>query len=138
MKDLTTVEYADSYIYSKLNAETWTSADLITKTALIREASLQIYSIQGFKFNSDVIEALKEIPEDLQQACCEVALTISQLGADNPHIINQNLGIKSISFGQDSASYDETVNNAIMPSYIFNAYARAILNKYIIKGFKYV
>jgi hypothetical protein len=138
MKDLTTTDYANCYMNKKLNTESWVGLDLTTREALIHEASLLIYGIHGFKFNSDVIELLTEIPDDLQQACCEVALSLSKQDVSNPHVINQNLGIKSISFGQDSASYDENANNAIMPAYLFSPYAQFILNKYIVKGFKYV
>lgn len=138
MKALTTVEFANAYLNKKINADSWKETDTETKEALLYEATILIYSIQGFKYEPKIIELLSEIPNDLQQACCEVALNLSKSDIENPHIINQNLGIKSISFGQDSASYDENANNAIMPAYIFNTYAQSILNKYIIKGFKYV
>ena len=139
MKVLTTIDFADAYISKKLHPNFWVDLDEQTREALLYEASILIYAIQGFKFTPELIELLAEIPIDLQQACCEVAFALSKDGEEvNPHIVNQNLGIKSISFGQDSASYDENANNALMPAYIFNSYAQSILNKYIIKGFKYV
>lgn len=138
MKLLTTIDFADTYISKKLHPNSWVDLDEQTREALLYEATILIYAIQGFKFTPELIELLAEIPNDLQQACCEVAFALSKEGEENPHIINQNLGIKSISFGQDSASYDENANSALMPAYIFNSYAQSILNKYIIKGFKYV
>lgn len=138
MKALTTVDYADKHIAKKLNNDSWMELDLTARDSLLYEATLLIYAIQGFKYKPEVMELLTAIPDDLQQACCEVAFALSKSDSDNPHVINQNLGIKSISFGQDSASYDENANNALMPAYIFNSYAQSILNKYIIKGFKYV
>lgn len=138
MKALTTVDYADKHIAKKLNNDSWVELDLTARDSLLYEATLLIYAIQGFKYKPEVMELLTAIPDDIQQACCEVAFALSKTDLDNPHIINQNLGIKSISFGQDSASYDENANNALMPAYIFNSYAQSILNKYIIKGYKYV
>ena len=138
MKALTTIDFANSYINKKLNSKYWVDIDLTKREALLYEATILIYSIQGFKFKPEVIELLPSVPIDLQQACCEVALALCSSDSENPHIINQDLGIKSISFGQDSVSYDENAQNALLPSYIFNSYAQSILNKYIIKGFKYV
>lgn len=138
MNALTTMDYANAYIAKKINAEEWNNASESLKEALLFEATTTIYSIQGFKFTPEVIELLTAVPDDLQQACCEVALALSKIDTENPHIINQKLGIKSISFGQDSASYDEKTCGSLMPSYIFSSYAQSILNKYILKGFKYV
>ena len=138
MKPLTTLEYANTYFQTKLSAEAWETASEETKTKLLTEATRRIYAIQGFKYNPEVVELLTTVPDDLQMACCEVALTLASEDTNNPHIINQNLGIKSISFGQDSASYDESAKDAVMPAYIFNSYAQSILNRYILKGFKYV
>lgn len=138
MKSFTSITYADLYISNKLNNASWLEADLQTKNALLYEATVRIYAIQGFKYTPELVELLVEVPDDLQQACCEVALALSRLDSNNPHIDNQNLGIKSISFGQDSVSYDKNIENELMPNYIFSPYAQSILNKYIFKGFKYV
>lgn len=138
MKSFTSIKYADLYISNKLNNTSWLEADLQTKNALLSEATARIYAIQGFKYTPELVELLVEVPDDLQQACCEVALALSRLDSNNPHIDNQNLGIKSISFGQDSVSYDKNIENELMPNYIFSPYAQSILNKYIFKGFKYV
>ena len=99
MKLLTTIDFADTYISKKLHPNSWVDLDEQTREALLYEASILIYAIQGFKFTPELIALLAEIPNDLQQACCEVAFALSKEGEENPHIINQNLGIKSISFG---------------------------------------
>ena len=138
MKSLTNIAYAELYISKKLNNTSWLEADLQTQNALLHEATARIYAIQGVKYTPELVELLTEVPDDLQQACCEVALSLSRLDSNNPHIDNQNLGIKSISFGQDSVSYDKNIENELMPNYIFSPYAQSILNKYIFKGFKYV
>jgi hypothetical protein len=138
MKPLTTIDYADKYINTKLNAEVWQEMDIAKRENVLIEATRRIYAIHGFKYTPEVIELLSVIPDDLQQACCEVALALTNVNENDPHVINQSLGIKSISFGQDSASYDENAYNACMPNYLFNQYAQSILNKYILKGCKYV
>lgn len=136
MKALTTVEFVDTYSLTKLNSESWRKLDTLERECLIQEASRHIYAIPGFKFTPEVMEVLTAIPDDLQQACAEVALKILEVGQDNPHVVNQSMGITSISFGNDSVSYDSTRANGVTA--MFSDYANSILNKYIIKGFKYV
>lgn len=139
MQTLTTIEYADNYFLSKIGTDAWLNSDIETHEKLLIEASRRIYALQGFKYTPELIGLLSEIPEDLQQACCEVALNLAEnLNNENPHIVNKRLGITSISFGNDSVSYAESNNNNGFDGAIFNNYAQSILNKYIIKGFRYV
>ena len=138
MLPLTTLDFANEYFLSKLDAENWGNLEDTTRKKLLIEASRRIYSIQGFKYTSEVVELLSAIPNDLQQACCEVAFSLLEYDSTNPHIINQRLGISSISFGNDSATYNNQVQTGMMSPTIFNDYAQALLDKYIIKGFKYV
>lgn len=138
MNSLTTLEYANKYVSTKLNDEAWAESEDFLKEKLLLEATRLIYALQGFKYTPELVEALTAIPDDLQQACCEVAFSLLNTNTENPHIVNQKLNIKSISFGNDSVSYGETSSVTGLNSPIFNDYAQAILNKYIIKGFKYV
>lgn len=140
MQALTTVEYADKYFLTKPNAEAWEELTEVEKQRLLFEATRRIYAIVGFKYTPEVIELLTVIPDDLQQACCEVCLNLAQSGGDNVHEINQKLGITSISFGKDSASYDKSLKTSTLglDNSVFSDYAQSILNKYIIKGFNYV
>lgn len=138
MKALTTVDFADRYIATKMETEKWVTLNESEREKFLIEATRRIYAIQGFKYTPEVIELLSAMPDDLQQACCEVALALVNISEKDPHIINMSLGIKSISFGQDSVSYDEKSYNVPMPAHLFNSYAQSILNRYIIKGFKYV
>lgn len=140
MQPLTTVEYANKYFLTKLNSEDWENLNETDKNRALCEATRRIYTIQGFKYTPEVIELLTAIPDDLQQACCEVALNLSKISTENPHLINQNLGIKSISFGNDSVSYDDNAKTSSLglDNSVFTVYAQSILNKYIIKAFPYV
>lgn len=138
MRPLTTLDFANEYFLTKLDAEKWQGLENITRERLLFEATRRIYAIQGFKYTPEVIELLTAIPDDLQQACCEVALSLLEYDSTNPHIINQRLGIGSISFGNDRVTYNNQGQTGIMPPAIFNDYAQALLDKYIIKGFKYV
>lgn len=138
MQTLTTLEYAEKYIETKLNNDSWLALTETDKNKLLLEATRRIYAIEGFKYTPEVIELLTVIPDDLQQVCCEVALALTKIDENDPHVVNMALGITSISFGQDSASYSDSTSAQVMPAYIFNDYARSILNKYILKGCKYV
>lgn len=140
MQALTTIEYANKYFLTKPNAAAWQDLSEEDKQKQLYEATRRIYAIQGFKYTPEVIELLTVIPDDLQQACCEVSLNLIEYGSDNVHAINQKMGIKSISFGEDSASYDDTIKTSSLgfDNAIFSDYAQSILNKYIIKAYRYV
>ena len=141
MQTLTSIEYANSYFQTKPNVDLWFDLEENKKISYLTEATRRIYAINGFKYSPEVLELLTVIPDDLQQACCEVALNlISVADNSNPHVINQSLGISSISFGNDSASYDNTLKTSSLgfDNSVFSPYAQSILDKYIIKGYKYV
>lgn len=141
MQALTTIEYANAYFETKPNAEAWKNLTENEKNTQLMEATRRIYAVNGFKYTSDVLEALVTIPDDLQQACCEVVYNlISVADNSNPHLVNQKLGISSISFGNDSVSYDNMLKTSALglDNTIFSEYAQSILDKYIIKGYKYV
>lgn len=140
MQALTTIEYADKYFKTKLDSENWDELAEPDKQKLLYEATRRIYAIQGFKYTPEVIELLTAIPDDLQQACCEVSLKLTSIDSNDVHIINQNMGIKSISFGNDSASYDNSVKTSSLgfDNAVFSDYAQSLLNKYILKGVPYV
>lgn len=141
MQTLTSIEYANIYFETKLGSDCWVDLTEYDKTKYLTEATRRIYAINGFKYTPEVLELLTAIPDDLQQACCEVALNlISVADSSNPHIINQSLGISSISFGKDSVRYDNTLKTSALgfDNSVFSQYAQSILDKYIIKGYKYV
>ena len=141
MQALTTVEYADKYFLTKPNAEAWEGLTEVDKQRLLFEATRRIYAIVGFKYTPEVIELLSAIPDDLQQACCEVCFNLVESNnGNNVHETNQKMGIASISFGKDSVSYDKSIKTSVLglDNSIFSDYAQSILNKYIIKGFNYV
>ena len=137
MNTLANVEYADNYANTKLNTNQWFELDIITKEKALFEATRKIYAIQGFKYTPEIIAVLTEIPDDLRQACCEVAIELAKTNDTDPHEINKRLGITSISFGSDSVSYDGKINSGLFDAY-FNENAKSILNKYIVKAFRYV
>lgn len=138
MQVLTTVEYANEYFLTKPDATEWTSLVATMKVKWIYEASRQIYAIPCIEV-PEIAEGA-EIPDDLQQACCEVVLSLLTSGNDsNPHMINKKLGIASISFGKDSVSYGDSAVSALgLDNAIFSDYAQSLLNKYIRKAYRYV
>ena len=140
MQALTTLEYANEYFLTKPNAEAWENLSEGDKQKQLYESTRRIYAIPGFKYSPEITELLTVIPDDLQQACCEVCLNLIDLSSDNVHSINKKLGIKSISFGKDSVSYDDTTKTSDygLDLTIFSEYAQSLLNKYIIKAVPYV
>lgn len=143
MQALTTIEYADAYFESKLNTESWDKADESTKNKLLCEATRRIYSIQGFAYTPQAIELLTAVPDDLQQACCEIALNLSSdfAGEAQTHVNNRKLGISSYSYNSESVSYSSTAGSDVdtgIDSVIFSDYALSLLNKYIQKSCRYI
>lgn len=140
MRALTNTTYANEYFLTKPDAQSWATLDETDKPKYLMEATRQIYAISGFKFTPEVIELLDAVPDDLQQACCEVVLGLLTTGdSSNPHIINKKLGISSISFGRDSVSYGNSATSNIgLDNSIFSEYAQSILSKYIIRAYPYV
>ena len=139
MQVLTTVEYANTYMETKPNATEWTSLTAEMKAKWLTEASRQIYSIPCIILPEFV--AGDVIPDDLQEACCEVVLGLLTSGSDssNPHMINKKLGISSISFGKDSVSYGDSSTSIIgLDSAIFSDYAESLLSKYMQRAYRYV
>lgn len=138
MEALTTISFADNYFKTKPNSQQWNDLTNDDKVIWLTEATRFVYSLQGFKYTPEVIELISVIPDDLQQACCEVTLGLMKYGADNVHTINQKLGITSISFGADSVSYSNNVVFDGLNNVVLSEYAQSILNKYIHKGVRYV
>lgn len=135
MQALTTIDYADEYFESKPNVEKWDEVAYTSGEKWIAEASRRIYAITGIN-----IPQFDVVPDDLQQACCEVIYGLLNFGDEtNPHNINKKLGISSISFGNDSASYkDDTTSDSGVDNAVFSDYAQSILSKYIRKAYPYV
>jgi len=137
MQTFASVEYANNYMLTKPNKAKWEALLKEEKEAYLLEATRKIYAIKGFKFTPEIISFLAQIPDDLAQASCEVALNLIEIGSNNPHLINQQMGITSLSFGNDSVSYGDNSNNGYFSS-LFSEYAISLLDKYVIKAFRYV
>lgn len=138
MQVLTTVEYANEYFTTKPDATEWTALVATMKAKWLAEASRQIYAIPCIEI--PVFELGEEIPDDLQQACCEVILSLLTSGNDtNPHMVNKKMGIASISFGKDSVSYSDNSSSALgLDGAIFSDYAQSLLSKYMRRAYRYV
>lgn len=137
MQAFASVKYANNYMLTKPNKAKWEALLEDEKEAYLLEATRKIYAIKGFKFTPEIVSILAEIPDDLAQANCEVALNLIEIGNNNPHLINQQMGITSLSFGNDSVSYSENLNNGYFSS-LFSGYAISLLDKYVVKAFRYV
>jgi len=139
MQPLTTIGYADSYFSTKLNVDYWTDSDDDTKKKLLYEATRRIYAVQGFKLTPEQVENMEAVPDDLQQACCEVVTVAADTEA-NTHLQNQKLGIASYSYNSESVSYNNnSTSSSSTDDYdLFSDYAKSLLNKYIQKAYRAV
>ncbi len=139
MQVLTSVEYANTYMATKPDASEWDSLVAIMKAKWVTEASRQIYAIPCIELPEFALG--ETIPDDLQQACCEVILCLLTSGnaSTNPHVMNKKLGISSISFGKDSVSYGDSSSSYIgLDSAVFSDYAQSLLSKYMKRSYRYV
>lgn len=139
MQPFTTIEYADTYFSTKLDTEIWDNADDDTKNKLLCEATRRIYAIQGFKLTPEDVEAMSAVPDDLQQACCEVVGVVTDSEAST-HLRNQKLGIASYSYNSESVSYGTNSGTSTTTDdcELFSDYAKRLLGKYIQKAYKVV
>lgn len=125
------VDFADNYANTKIDGNKWLELTQENKEKYLEEATRRIDLIFG-------INIPKEITNDIKMACSDVAINLVVIGGNNPHEINQKLGITSISFGNDTVSYkNEAVGRGSSETAITD-YAMALLSKYIKRGYNIV
>lgn len=126
-----TLENADIYMATKLDGSQWAGITTSSaKNVYLYEASRRIANIPFI--NIPDVDDEGAYPQPLQDATCEEALALLTFG-DNIHAQNQNMNIKSVSFGSDSVSYTEGT-----PKPIYSGLAMQMLNEYIQRGFDIV
>ena len=157
-----TLEEAETYFSTRLNAEKWDAETDTNKEKALIMATKRIDSLrfQGFlcdntqklqfpryifanylskrTYTDKINEVLVngrwmiyiEVSDQLKEAVCEEALTLFEQN-NSVHLKNQQLGIKSISLGAGSVSY-ETNNNQI------SLRALQLIDKYLQKVGKVV
>lgn len=109
----TTIADADTYFTTRLNSDAWDDATDAEQTAALTMASK---AIDQLNFAGDVTDSDQEhqfprggdeeIPQDVKDACCELALSL--LDGVDPELEYENLSMVSQSFGTVKSTYDRT------------------------------
>jgi len=83
----------------------------LSNDLLVPESSRYPYNANRYRglYNTTV-----ELPDAVKKACCEVAF-MNLKEVDNVHIQNQELGIKSVSIGDQSVSYSGSRKDMFLP-----------------------
>ncbi len=114
-----TVNEADTFLSTELWAEAWLTATPENKTKALTKATASIDAIQykGEKDDEDQVNEFprsgqEEVPQDVKDACCHIALKFIE--GRIPNIDIENARIKSDNFASGKVTYE--TNN--MQSYI--------------------
>lgn len=104
--------YGTAYHAERLNSGKWDTADSATRVKALKEATrlIDLVPLVGQKYDEDQVREFPrdvdeggEVPSEIQDACCEVALSLLQgLGMDQ---LSSSIGIASESTGDASVSY---------------------------------
>ena len=102
---------ADEYFAGRLHTESWGQADDSTKEKALKQATRQIdrQPLRGRKSDREQTLAFPrypdtEIPKEVQEACCEEALSLLERGNSQRRKLQQE-GIQSFTLGNMSETY---------------------------------
>jgi hypothetical protein len=109
----TDVTYAAAYFCKRLHTEAWDTADTPTKTKALSHASMLLNRLN---YVDDKTSPTQEdewprfkatvIPDAIQQACCELALSL--LDGIDPDLEIKNLSNTKEEFGQVKNTFDRS------------------------------
>ena len=105
------IDGADEYFAGRLHAESWAGADEETKEKALKQATREIdrQPLKGCKATDTQALAFPrypdtEVPEAVEEACCEVALALLERGNSQRRKLQQE-GVQSFTLGNMSESY---------------------------------
>ena len=137
-----TVAEANTYFATTFSATAWDALDDSVKEIALRQACLRMEQMNwlGIKQDSEQTlqfpriydnDNLNGTPEDVKHAQMELALYLYQ-NQSNQVLTAQQMGLKSISLGNESYSFgDGSVSANYIPCQNFNIYA----DRWVKKGF---
>ena len=129
MKDF--LNYASDYMETKMNTENWDELHDSERIKYLAEAERQIKSIDGInlpeEYNEKIIIAICEVCHEMLNS--EDAEDFEKL---------KRAGVTSISYGNDSASFDTSKSTAKAGNGYVNDYAYALLKPYIQRSYRIV
>lgn len=105
------IDGADEYFAGRLHVESWSGADSETKEKALRQATRSIDRMPLRGRKTDLHQPLAfprypgtEIPEAVQEACCEEALALLERGNSQRRKLQQE-GVQSFTLGNMSENY---------------------------------
>ena len=137
-----TLEEANTYFASTFNNAEWTALSDDTKEIALRMACQRMEQLnyigtpqvegQKLQFPRSYTNSIYDgTPQDVKNAQCELALYLYQ-NQNNQVLTAQQMGLKSISLGNESYSFgDGAVSANYIPCQNFNIYA----DRWVRKGF---
>lgn len=147
-----TLEDAELYFETRLNAELWENATDDDKSKALIMATKKINKMNFIGVKKVITQTLEfprlyeqkntdnfpynylsiaDYPEEIEDAVCEEALAILSFGSST-HQQNKQFGIKSISMGTESVTYDDS---AVSSRALLSAEAKNMLSKWTKKSF---
>ena len=129
MSDL--LNYASNYMETKMNTENWDSLHRDEQEKYLAEAVRQIKSIDGIKLPDTYDDKIKI-------AICEVCHEMLNAQDSEDFEKLKRAGVTSISYGNDSASFDISKSSAKAGNGYVNDYAYSLLRPYIQRSYRIV
>lgn len=137
-----TLAEASTYFGTTFNNAVWTALSDATKEIALRMACQRMEQLnyigvpkvegQTLQFPRSYTNSIYDgTPQDVKNAQCELALYLYQ-NQNNQVLTAQQMGLKSISLGNESYSFGEGVNGV---NAILSPEANVYLNKWLKKGF---
>lgn len=113
MSNYTNITDADAYFVTRLNSEAWDNAVDADKTAALTMATEAIDRLNylGQKTDSAQVnqfprDADTDVPDDIEKACAELALTL--LDGVNPELEFEQLNMVSQGYANVRSTYDRS------------------------------
>lgn len=125
------LEFVNCYMGTKLNVDAWIETDDSIKIKYVAEALRQVKSVDG-------INLPDELPKDVKMAIGEVCFNIFNFTDIEQFKKLQDAGVTSISYGNDSVSFNKSASTAQTTNAYINDFAFYLLRPFIQRSFNIV
>jgi len=127
-----TVDEATDYLGAILDKGAWINASSEDKQSALDQATIEIdcLRLKGRKTDPGQANAFPRypdtaVPDDVKRACAYEALEILK-NRDNPRLEARRQGVKSVTLGSVSETYEGTYGHGLL-----SRYARQIMARYV-------
>ena len=125
------LEFAEKYYLTKINVEAWNNLTPDMQEKYLAEALRQVESVDG-------INLPNVLNDELKTAICEVCLEILNSSDSETFSKLQRAGVTSISYGNDSVSFNKNMTTAKTSNCYINDYTYSLLLPYIQRSYRIV